>query len=391
MLISDLAYEIESDIIDIRRTIHKNPELAIQEFKTAKLVAKKLKELGIEVTEKVGKTGVIGLLRGEAEGKTVALRADMDALPIQEKNNHEFKSVNKNIMHACGHDVHTAALLGAADILSKIRHLIRGNVKFIFQPSEESPLGGAHEMIEEGVMENPKVDAIFGLHVDPNLLAGDIGLRSGEFYATAGGFEIEVIGKSGHGALPHKATDAIIVASELVLSLQTIASSKINPLEPFVITIGTINGGNKANIVADKVTLTGTIRFFNKDIHDSVKGIIENVVKGITLAHGASYNFKFRIGDSPLINDENMINIAKKSAIEIVGDEKVKSVPKTLLGEDFVFYSQIVPSAFMSLGVGFLNKKKFSLHNANFDLDERALPIGAALLANTAINFLNRY
>lgn len=391
MLIRDLAYEIEPDIVHIRRTIHRNPELAIQEFKTAELVAEKLKELGIEVTEKVGKTGVVGLLRGKVQGKTVALRADMDALPIQEKNNYEFKSVNKNVMHACGHDAHTAALLGAADILSKIKDSIKGNVKFIFQPSEESPLGGAHEMIEEGVMENPKVDAVFGLHVDPNLIAGDIGFRSGEFYATAGGFEIEVIGKSGHGALPHKATDAIIVASELVLSLQTISSSKVNPLEPFVITIGTINGGNKANIVADKVTLTGTIRFFNKDIHDSVKGIIENVVKGITLAHGAAYNFKFRIGDTPLINDKNMINIVKESAVEIVGNEKIKSVPRTLLGEDFVFYSRMVPSAFISLGVGFSNKKNFSLHNANFDIDEKSLPIGAALLANTAVNFLNRY
>lgn len=389
MLIRDIAYEIESDIVDIRRRIHKNPELAIQEFETARLVAKRLRDIGIEVTEKVGKTGVVGLLKGKLQGKTVALRADMDALPIQEKNNHEFKSVNKNVMHACGHDAHTAALLGAAYILSKIKDSIKGNVKFIFQPSEESPLGGASEMIEEGVMENPKVDAVFGLHVDPNLLAGDIGLRSGEFYAAAGGFEIEVIGKSGHGALPHKATDAIIVAAELILSLQTIASSKVNPLEPFVITIGTINGGNKANIVADKVTLTGTVRFFNKDIYDNVRDIIENIIKGITLAHGATYNFKFKIGDSPLINDENMINIAKESAIEIVGHKKVKTVPKTLLGEDFVFYSQSVPSAFISLGVGFSNKKIFSLHNPNFDIDEKSLPIGAALLANSAVRFLN--
>lgn len=390
MSIKELAYEVENEIIGIRRKIHKNPELAIREFETSKLVAEKLKELGLDVTENVGKTGVVGLLKGKNNGKTVALRADMDALPIEEENDFEFRSLNKNIMHACGHDAHTAILLGVAAVLSKSKDSINGNVKFIFQPSEESALGGAEEMINEGVLDNPRVDAVFGLHVDPNLLSGSIGYRSGEFYASGGGFQIDIIGKTGHGALPHKATDAILVAAELILSLQTIKSSRIDPLEPFVLTIGTINGGNQANIIANKVTLTGTLRLFNKEINENIGEIMENIIQSITHAYGATYNFKLLLGGTPLTNDNNMTEIVKKSAIKIVGEENVRLVPKTLLGEDFACYTRIVPSAFVSLGVGFRDKKNFSLHSSKFDIDEASLPIGTALLAESAIEFLNK-
>jgi len=390
MSIKELVYEVENEIIGIRRKIHKNPELAICEFETSKLVAKKLKELGLDVIENVGKTGVVGLLKGKNSGKTVALRADMDALPIEEENDFEYKSVNKNIMHACGHDAHTAILLGVAIVLSKIKDSINGNVKFIFQPSEESALGGAEQMINEGILDNPGVDAVFGLHVDPNLLSGSIGYRSGEFYASGGGFQIDIIGKTGHGALPHKATDAILVAAELILSLQTIKSSRIDPLEPFVLTIGTINGGNQANIIANKVTLTGTLRLFNKEINENIGEIMENIIQSITHAYGATYNFKLLLGGTPLTNDKNMIEIVKKSAIEIVGEENIRLVPKTLLGEDFACYTRIVPSAFVSLGVGFSDKKNFSLHSSKFDIDEASLAIGTALLAESAIEFLNK-
>lgn len=389
MSIKELAYEVEIDITKIRRKIHRNPELALREFETSKIVAEKLKELGIEIIENIGTTGVVGLLRGKNGGKTVALRADMDALPIEEENNFEFKSVNKNIMHACGHDAHTAILLGVAIVLSKIKDSINGNVKFIFQPSEESSLGGAQEMINEGVLKNPMVDSILGLHVDPALLSGTIGYRSGEFYASGGGFQIDIIGKSGHGALPHKATDAILVAAELILSLQTIKSSRIDPLDPFVLTIGTINGGSQANIIANKVTLTGTLRLFNEEINKNIGGIMENIIKSITHAYGATYNFKLQLGGTPLTNDSRMIEIVKNSARKIVGEENVRLVPRTLLGEDFACYTRIVPSAFVSLGVGFSDKKNFSLHSSKFDIDEASLPIGTALLAQSAIDFLN--
>lgn len=387
--ILDIAYSIEPELVKLRRQIHKNPELAIQEIETARLVAIKLKELGLIVEENIGKTGVVALLRGKEIGKTVALRADMDALPIQEQTTHDYKSIKENIMHACGHDAHTAVLIGAATILSQIKDSIKGNVKFIFQPSEESPLGGAAEMITEGVLENPKVDAVIGLHVDPNLKAGIVGYREGAFYALGGGFEIEILGIGGHGALPHKSIDAILIASELIQTLQTIAASKIDPMEPFVMTIGTINGGSKANIIADKVTLSGTVRCFSKEIINNAAKFMEQIIKSITEAHGAKYSFKFVSGTSPLVNDKEMVNLVKDAAVENLGENNVTLVPQVLLGEDFVCYSQLVPSAFVSLGSGFDDRENYPLHHPKFDLNERALPIGAALLANSAINFLN--
>lgn len=389
--IKKIANEIEADVINIRRKIHQNPELAMEEFKTAKLVSDKLKDLGIEVIEKVGKTGIVGLLKGEGQvtGKTIALRADMDALPIEEETNLSYRSVNKKIMHACGHDAHTSILLGAATILSKVKEEINGNVKFIFQPSEESPLGGAEEMIKEGVLEDPKVDGVFGLHVDPDTLSGLIGCREGAFFAAGGGFEIEILGKGGHGAQPHKAIDAISIAGEVIQALQKISSSKIDPMEPFVLTIGTISGGSKANIIADRVVMTGTLRCFSKEIISNSRSIIENIIKSITSAYGAEYKFKLAIGDTPLINDKNMIHIVRKTGEQIVGFENVIEANRTLLGEDFVSYSKRVPSAFVFLGVGFNNKENYPLHHPKFEIDESALSIGTALLSYSAINYLN--
>jgi amidohydrolase len=389
--IKKIANEIEADVINIRRKIHQNPELAMEEFKTAKLVSDKLKDLGIEVIEKVGKTGIVGLLKGEGQvtGKTIALRADMDALPIEEETNLSYRSVNKKIMHACGHDAHTSILLGAATILSKVKDEINGNVKFIFQPSEESPLGGAEEMIKEGVLEDPKVDGVFGLHVDPDTLSGLIGCREGAFFAAGGGFEIEILGKGGHGAQPNKAIDAISIAGEVIQALQKISSSKIDPMEPFVLTIGTISGGSKANIIADRVVMTGTLRCFSKEIISNSRSIIENIIKSITSAYGAEYKFKLVIGDTPLINDKNMIHIVRKTGEQIVGFENVIEANRTLLGEDFVSYSKRVPSAFVFLGVGFNNKENYPLHHPKFEIDESALSIGTALLSYSAINYLN--
>lgn len=385
------ALEIEQDLIGLRRQIHRNPELAIQEFETARLVADNLRELDFEVTEGVGKTGVIGLLKGNKEGKTVALRADMDALPIEEESEHEYRSGNKNVMHACGHDVHTAALLGAAKLLAGEREFLNGSIKFIFQPSEESPLGGAWELIQEGVLENPTVDAVIGLHVDPSLPAGKIGCRAGPFYATGGGFRIEITGKGGHGALPHEAVDAIVISAELIQALQTIASSKIDPTEPFVLTIGTINGGQAANIIADKVFLTGTVRGFSEHIMKQAGEWIEKITKSITEAHGAAYQLEFRTGLKPLINDSKVTGIAQDAAEKLVGKENVVEVPRVLLGEDFALYSHIVPSSFLSLGASSAGKENFPLHHPKFDVNEKALAIGASLYACSAINFLNKW
>jgi len=387
--IKEIAYKIESDIINIRRQIHKNPELALNEFGTAKLVSKHLNELGIEVTENVCITGVVGLLRGKYPGKTVGIRADMDALPIQEQTNLEFKSVNDNVMHACGHDAHTAILLGAASILSQIKDSIKGNIKFIFQPSEESRVGGAADMIEEGVLENPKVNSVLGLHVSASIPTGKIGYREGSINSCAAGFEIVIIGKGGHGSAPHEAIDAIIIASELVQALQTISSSQIDPRETFVLTVGTINGGCAANVIADRVTLAGTIRYFNPEIIGKVGDIFRNIIYHITAAYGATYNFKFMPGIGQVINDIKTVNIVASAAVEIVGEENVLLVPQSLGSEDFAAFALAVPSAFVNLGVGFDNKENYSGHHPKFDINEKALPIGAALLANAAIKFLN--
>lgn len=387
--IKELAAELEPKIIKIRREIHKNPELALQEFETSKLVAKTLRELGIEVTEGIDKTGVVGLLRGKTKGKTIAIRADMDALPIQEQTDYEFKSIKPNVMHACGHDAHTAILLGAASILSKIKDSINGNVKFIFQPSEENILGGAAEMIKEGVLENPKVYAVIGLHVNPRLPAGNIGYRKGAVNSAPAGFEIEIIGKGGHGSSPHEAIDPIIIAAQVLQALQTVSSQKVDPRETFVLTVGTINGGSAANVIADKVKLTGTIRYFNTDIIDEVKDIIENLVNHITAANGASYKFKFSSGGKPVVNDDEIVDIVKKAGIEIAGEKNVVLAKQSLGSEDFSEFSVLLPSAFVNLGVGFSNEKNYPNHSPKFHIDESSLPVGAALLANSAIKFLN--
>lgn len=387
--ILQLAEEIEEDVIKNRRAIHRYPELALQEYKTSELIIKKLKKLGLEVEANVDKTGVVALLRGDIPGKTVALRADMDALPILEETDYEFKSVNKDIMHACGHDAHVAGLLGAAEILSHLTQYIKGNVKFIFQPSEESNLGGAKVMIEAGVLENPKVAAVIGLHVDPSFLAGEIGYREGAFFATGGGFEIKIKGRGGHGAEPHKSIDAILIAVEIIQAFQTISSSRLDPMEPFVLTVGTIAGGSKANIIADTVTFGGTFRCFKSEIASKALEQMERIVENITKAYFASYEFEHEIGGAPLYNDPYVTKIAKKSAVEIVSENNVRHVSKVLLGEDFAYYSHLVPSTFLMLGVGYKNKENYPLHHPKFHLDEKALRIGAALLANSAINFLS--
>lgn len=386
--IKRLSEQYEEKIIELRRQIHQNPELALEEHRTAALVSRTLKELGITVQEGVGKTGVVGLLEGKRLGKTVALRADMDALPIQELNDTAYCSKTANVMHACGHDGHTAMLLGAASILVGLRDSLQGNVKFIFQPSEESAVGGAVDMISEGVLENPRVSAMIGLHVDPNLPSGTIGLREGPFYAAGGGFEIELFGKGGHGARPHQAADAILAASELVLLLQSIASSSIDPLEPFVLTVGTIEGGSRANIISDYAKISGTFRFFDECLLGVITKAIEDRTKAAVLAHGAEYSIKLAAGGKPLWNDPEIIGIVRESASSLLGKERVVKISRTLLGEDFALYSHQIPAAFLSLGTSLSGKPGYPLHHARFDIDEGALKVGSATLAAFAVDYL---
>ncbi|MEL1136065.1 M20 family metallopeptidase [Desulfitobacterium sp. THU1] len=382
------AQAIEDVLIAIRRDIHRQPELALQEDKTANYIADKLRALGCEVTENVGKTGVVGLLKGSEAGRTLAIRADMDALPIEEETDHGFCSAEKGVMHACGHDAHIAVVLGAAQILSGMRNSFAGNIKLIFQPSEESPIGGADEMIREGVLENPTVDAAMALHVNPGLATGQIGYKEGPFFATVAYFTIEILGKGGHGALPHQSVNPILVAAECIQALQTIASAQVDPMEPFVLSIGSIHGGQKSNIIPEKVSMEGTVRCFGDDLMNRTGEIMENILRSITAAHGAGYTLKFKSEVKTLINDKAMIELIKEAGEEILGKENALAVSPVLLGDDFASFSQLVPSAYVYLGVGFPWQPNFALHHPKFDLNERALPLGAALLSYTALKFL---
>lgn len=382
------AQSIENVLMTIRRDIHRQPELALQEYKTSRYIADKLRILGCHVTENVAKTGVVGLLEGREPGKTLAIRADMDALPIQEETGHEFCSTTQGVMHACGHDAHIAVALGAAEILSRLKDSFAGNIKLIFQPSEESPIGGADEMIQEGVLEAPHVDAALALHVYPDLPSQQIGYKEGPFFASVAYFTLEVMGKGGHGAMPHHAVNPILVAAECIQALQTIASAHTDPMEPFVLTIGTIHGGQKSNVIPEKVSLEGTVRCFGDELMNRTGQIMENILRSITSAYGATYTLEFRPDVKTLINDKEMIKLIKEAGEEIVGKDNTLAVPPVLLGDDFASFSKRVPSAYVYLGVGFPGQQNYPLHHPKFDLDERALPIGAALLSYTALKFL---
>jgi amidohydrolase len=389
--VKSFAEEIYPELVETRREIHKNPELAFEEYKTANFVAEKLKSLGIEVKTGVAKTGIVGLLNGKNSGKVVALRADMDALPILEMNDVEYKSKNSGKMHACGHDAHIAMLLGSAKILSKFRDELNGTVKFIFQPSEEKNPGGAKIMIEDGVLENPKPDAIFALHVDPRIEVGKIGYCPGPTHAQPDEIFITIHGKGGHGAYPHLAIDPIVISAEVILALQTVASRFTNPLEPIVLTIGKISGGSATNVIPDKVELAGTLRTFNTELAEKVYKLMDDILKGITSSYGANYDLKIDKGYPVVYNDVELTHFAKDVAKNFIEEEgKVIETQKTMGGEDFGFYLQKIRGAILRLGVrneskGFVN----SLHSSTFNLDESALKIGSGYLASLAFEFLN--
>lgn len=364
------------------------PELANQEVRTSGVVFEVLQDLGLKVQRGVAGTGVVGLLEGRSKGRTVALRADMDALPIQDKKDVPYSSRVEGKMHACGHDAHTAMLLGAAMVLADIRDRFSGTVKFIFQPAEES-IGGAARMIEEGVLKNPDVDAIFGLHVSPELDVGTVGIRYGSANACSDNVIIEILGKSAHGAKPDEGIDAIVVSAQVVNALQQIISRGIDPLEPVVLTIGTIKGGSQANIIADTVKMTGTLRTLDNDTRERVKKDIENITANVCSAMGARHRVTFEPGYPLLVNDEAMTNLLKKAASKIVGD-KVVEIQKPRLGvEDFAYYLEKVPGVFWRLGTGSPGKGiRCITHSPYFDIDEDALCIGAAIHVQTVLEYL---
>lgn len=377
---------IKDEIIANRRDFHKYPELGFKEHRTAKVIAEKLQSYGIEVKTEVGKTGIVGDLYGKEGGKTIALRADMDALPVQETGDISYKSKNEGIMHACGHDGHMAMLLGAAKILSQNKDRLSGNIRFIFQPAEEGA-GGARYMIADGCLE--KVDEIYGAHLWNYQPYGEIGVKPGAVMAAADFFDITVKGIGGHGAAPQGTVDAIVAASNLIMSLQTIVSRNIDPLESSVITVGKISGGHGFNIIADEVKLRGTIRAMTEANRQMIKSRMQEVIDGVAKATGATINLDYQDGYPPTINDEHATQIVQKVAHKIVGDETVEPY-LTMGAEDFSYYLQKIPGCFFFIGSAPQGKELMSVphHCSHFDIDERALLIGTSMFVQLIIDKL---
>jgi len=384
------ADSLKEEIIRLRRDIHMHPELGNEEHRTAALVEETLRGLGIE-TRRIAGTGVVGILRGNAPGQTVALRADMDALPIPEENEVAYASLAHGKMHACGHDMHTAGLLGAAVLLSRRRERLAGNVKFLFQPAEESS-GGALPMIEGGALENPTVDAVFGLHCTPELPTGTMGVAYGKAYAASDSFDVVIRGKACHGAVPQNGIDAIVVGAQVVSALQTFVSRNMDPVDSAVVTIGKFNGGYQSNIIADRVELSGIIRTLDSETRRKAIASVGNMIQGVTVALGAASEITFTEGYPPLINHRTMVDFVRKTAEEVLGPGKAVVLEKpTMTVEDFAYFLQKAPGAFFQLGVR--NEGKglvHPLHSGRFDADEDALPLAAAMHAQIALSFLRQ-
>lgn len=394
--IDQAAEALRPKLIEQRRDFHRHPELSNREERTSRVIAERLRALGLdEVRTNVGKYGVVALLKGAHPGPVVAVRADMDALPILETLDVPYRSENRGVKHACGHDVHMTVELGVAEILSRMRDRIHGTIKFIFQPAEEGAPpgeeGGAEFMIKEGALENPRPTAIFGLHVMPNIEVGQIGYNSGPAMASSDRFAIKIRGRKVHGAYPHDGIDTIVVAAEAVTALQTIRSRRINTMEPLVITIGSIHGGNRFNIIADEVVLEGTMRTLSEEVRSAAIEMMKKTLAGITSAYGASYEIDFGHNNPVTWNDPTLVEATLPTMRRIVGEKNVISPRPQMGAEDFSRFQQVIPGFFYFLGVG--NKARGitgMIHTPEFDVDEESLVIGVRVMANVLLDYLDR-
>ncbi|MGB9815629.1 MAG: M20 metallopeptidase family protein [Thermoplasmata archaeon] len=387
-MILEQARSKQKEIVELRRLLHQYPEVAHREFKTHRILLEHLERLGIDIRAPVAGTGIVADIRGKGRGKTVALRADIDALPIKEENDVPYRSLNDGFMHACGHDAHMSMVYGAALVLNDMRDKLDGNVRLIFQPAEEEgTLGGAKPMIEEGALEG--VDYILGMHVWPELPEGTVGYRSGPFFAAADTFHLDIIGKGGHGAKPDMTVDPIVVSSKVIDALQLISSREIDPLEPVVVTVGSIHGGTAHNIIPDRVEMKGTVRTMNPKTRDTMEARMRRIIGGITSAFNASYSLNYIYGYPVLVNDRNVTEIMRSNLENLVGKERVVEARQTMGGEDFAYYLQKVPGTFLLLGVyneklGYVN----SVHTSRFNLNEDILPLGSAIFVSGVMELL---
>ena len=378
--ILESAREILPWMIEIRRDLHRHPELGLEEHRTSAKIQGLLDEMGIEHRDGLGGTGVLGVIRGEGDGRVVALRGDMDALPIQDDKDVPYRSTVAGKMHACGHDVHTTVLLGAARLLQANRGSFPGTVKLLFQPAEET-VGGAKLLIAAGALEDPRVDAIFGLHVDPELDVGRVGLHFGQRNASSDNLRIIVHGKAAHAAYPYLGVDAIVAAAHVITSLQAVVSRNVDAREAAVLSLGIISGGTQANILADRVELTGTVRCLDRATRELVRKRIAETAEGVAEALGARAEVDIEPSYDPVINDASMVRVVEQSARELLGDDSVVVFTTPQMGvEDFGYYLSEVSGAFYSLGVrneaaGIVG----SVHHGLFDVDESSMAIGVAL------------
>jgi amidohydrolase len=381
--IKSLAHKYKNDVIDCRRHLHMNPELSFQEFNTQKFVEEKLKEFGINDMRRMAKTGVVAEIKGkDASKKMIALRADIDALPIAETNKVVYKSKNDGVMHACGHDVHTSSLLGVARILNELKNEFDGTVRLIFQPGEEKLPGGASLMIKEGVLENPKPFSVIGQHVMPQIDAGKVGFRKGLYMASTDEIYVTVKGKGGHGAMPHLTIDPVLIASNIIVSLQQIVSRRAKPSLPSVLSFGKFIANGATNVIPDEVHLEGTFRTLNEEWRKEAHALMVKMAESIAEGMGGKCIFDIHRGYPFLVNDEATTDRARKSAEEFLGKENVEELEIWMAAEDFAFYSQEAPSCFYRLGVR--NESRgiiSSVHTSTFDIDENALETGMGLMA----------
>ena len=379
---------LQSDLVAWRRSIHQRPELGFKEEITAKFIAQKLTEWGIEHQTGVAKTGIVATISGDRPGKVLAIRADMDALPIQEKNEVDYRSLHDGKMHACGHDGHVAIALGTAYYLTQHRQDFSGTVKFIFQPAEEGP-GGAKPMIEAGVLKNPDVDAIIGLHLWNNLPLGIVGVRSGALMAAVECFRCQIFGKGGHGAMPDQTIDAIVVGAQVVNALQTIVARNVNPLDAAVVTVGEFQAGTALNVIADTAQMSGTVRYFNPKLETLIGERIEAIIAGVCQSHGAQYELDYWQLYPPVINNDRMAELIRSVAVDVV-ETPVGVVPEcqTMGGEDMSFFLNEVPGCYFFLGAA--NPEKglaYPHHHPRFDFDETALAMGVEIFVRCVEQF----
>ena len=385
--IQNLAANYSDEFIEVRRHLHAHPELSYQEFETSAFVQKKLTELGIEF-EVMAQTGVVGLIKGRnPEKRVIALRADLDALPITEINDITYKSKNEGVMHACGHDVHTSCLLGAAKILQELKADWEGTVKLIFQPGEEKNPGGASLLIKEGVLENPTPQAIFGLHVHPNLEVGKFSFRGGMVMASADELYITVKSKGGHAAAPQHTGDTVLAAAQLIMNLQQVVSRMNDPFNPSVLSITSIQGGNTTNVIPTEVKLMGTFRAMNEEWRFKAHDLIKNIGQKTGELSGTQIEVQVDVGYPFVLNNPDLNKVARKLAEEFAGEEQVEETEMRMGAEDFAYYSHLIPACFYRLGVGNLEKNINSgVHTPTFNVDEKCIENGMGMMAWLAVS-----